>query len=61
MSTTDKVRHSTNDKLAEVHDRLVSAIEELVSGEDWRAFLEASQRLHSYSASNVLLILGLPA
>lgn len=58
MSTTDKIRQPTNDKLAEVHDRLVAAIEDLVSGEDWRAFLEASQRLRSYSASNVLLILS---
>jgi antirestriction protein ArdC len=58
MSTTDKVSQPTNDKLAEVHDRLVAAIEDLVSGEDWRAFLEASQRLHTYSASNVLLILS---
>lgn len=58
MSTTDKVSHSNNDKLAEVHDRLVAVGEDLVSGEDWRAFLEASQRLHSYSASNVLLILS---
>ena len=57
MSSTDKDRHSNNDKLAEVHDRLVAAIEDLVSGEDWRAFLEASQRLHAYSASNVLLII----
>jgi antirestriction protein ArdC len=57
MSTTDKIRQPTNDKLAEVHDRLVAAIEDLVSGEDWRAFLEASQRLHTYSASNVLLII----
>jgi len=57
VPTTVKIRHSTNDKLAEVHDRLVAAIEDLVSGEDWRAFLEASQRLHTYSASNVLLII----
>jgi antirestriction protein ArdC len=47
-----------DDKLAEIHDRLVQAIEHLVSGEDWRKFLEASQRLHTYSASNVLLILA---
>jgi antirestriction protein ArdC len=58
MSTTDKVSHPSTDKLAEVHDRLVAAIQDLVSGEDWRAFLEASQRLHTYSASNVFLILS---
>ncbi len=58
MSSTDKIRHTDNDKLADVHDRLVAAIEDLVSGEDWRRFLEASQRLHAYSASNVLLILS---
>jgi hypothetical protein len=47
-----------NDKLADVHDRLVKAVEELVSGDDWRRFLEASQRLHTYSASNTFLILA---
>lgn len=47
-----------NDKLAEVHDRLIAAIDDLVSGDDWRRFLEASQRLHTYSPNNVLLILA---
>ena len=47
-----------NDKLAEVHDRLIAAIDDLVSGDDWRRFLEASQRLHAYSPNNVLLILA---
>jgi antirestriction protein ArdC len=46
------------DKLAEVHDRLIAAIDDLVSGDDWRRFLEASQRLHAYSPNNVLLILA---
>jgi antirestriction protein ArdC len=47
-----------NDKLAEVHDRLIAAIDNLVSGDDWRRFLEVSQRLHAYSPNNVLLILA---
>src|SRR4051794_40428612 len=47
-----------DDKLAAVHDRLVHAVGELVSGDDWRRFLAAAARLHTYSASNVALILS---
>ena len=47
---------TASDKLSATHDRLVAAIEALVSGEDWRAMLEVAQRFHTYSMSNVLLI-----
>ena len=46
------------DKLAEVHEQLTRAIDELVSGEDWTRFLEASRRMHTYSPNNVLLIMA---
>ena len=49
---------ATNDKLAEVHEHLTRAIDELVSGEDWTRFLEASRRMHTYSPNNVLLIMA---
>ncbi len=47
-----------NDKLAEVHEQLTRAIDDLVSGEDWTRFLEASRRMHTYSPNNVLLIMA---
>ncbi len=45
------------DRLAEVHEQLVQAVEALSSGEDWRAMLATAAKFHSYSPSNVLLIL----
>lgn len=48
----------TNDKLAETHEHLVRAIEDLVSGDDWLRFLRFAGRFHAYSASNALLILA---
>jgi hypothetical protein len=46
------------DKLAEVHQQLAGAVDELVSGADWRRFLDLSHRLHTYSTNNLLLILA---
>jgi hypothetical protein len=42
--------------LEEIHDRLVAAVEDLVSSEQWRAMLEVSARFHNYSTNNQLLI-----
>jgi len=42
--------------LEEIHDRLVAAVEGLVSSEQWRAMLEVSARFHNYSTNNQLLI-----
>ena len=47
----------TPDKLDEAHQLLVDGIAALVSGEQWRAMLEASARFHSYSPNNVLLLM----
>jgi hypothetical protein len=41
-----------SDKLADVHDRLVAAVEALVSGDDWQRFLAIAAKLHGYSTGN---------
>ena len=51
-------RHDRSDKLTEAHDRLTEAVEALVSGVDWQNFLTMAAKLRTYSANNVLLILG---
>jgi antirestriction protein ArdC len=51
-------RNDRTDKLAEAHDRLAAAVEALVTGDDWQAFLTMAAKLHGYSANNVLLILS---
>jgi antirestriction protein ArdC len=51
-------RNGRTDKLAEAHDRLAAAVEALVTGDDWQAFLTMAAKLHGYSANNVLLILS---
>ena len=43
-------------KLDEAHNRLVQAVGELRSSDDWLRYLAAMNRFHRYSASNVLLI-----
>jgi len=45
-----------SDTLAETHDRLVSAIEALTTGEEWRRMLDVARQFHSYSFGNLLLI-----
>jgi antirestriction protein ArdC len=45
-------------RATELHLELESKILALVSGDGWAAFLETAARFHSYSASNVLLILS---
>ena len=44
------------DRLAEAHDRLVTAIEALVNGDDWQHFLDTARRFRAYSLNNLLLI-----
>ncbi len=43
--------HAT-DKLTATHDRLVEAVGQLATGEDWRAMLEVSRRFHTYSTGS---------
>lgn len=47
-----------HDKLAEAHRRLAQAVADLVSGDDWKAFLTLAAKLRGSSARNVLLILS---
>lgn len=44
------------DRLTEAHERLTTAVESLVSGEDWQQLLSLAARLHRYSTNNCLLI-----
>ncbi len=50
MSTTDKIR--------QLHETLLSQVQALVDGDDWREFLAVATRFHRYSANNALLILA---
>ena len=50
-TTTERV-----DQLELAHDRLLRAIEALVTGQDWKAMLQVSRRFRTYSVGNVLLI-----
>jgi antirestriction protein ArdC len=51
-------QHHRTDKLTDAHQRLAQAVADLVSGDDWQAFLALAAKLHGYSARNVLLILS---
>src|SRR5688572_7998544 len=44
------------DRLAEAHDRLVAAIENLTTSADWLRFLDTARRFRTYSLNNLLLI-----
>src|SRR5438105_4454091 len=58
LSTTRSVEMTRTDRLTEAHDRLTQAVEAIVTGDDWRRFLDVARRFHSYSANNVFLILA---
>lgn len=45
-----------NDKLKAAHDKLQAAVEEIVSGDDWRRMLKVASKFHNYSFNNQLLI-----
>src|SRR5271166_1779807 len=45
-------------KLDAAHQRLVEAVGELRSSEDWLRYLAFMRRFHNYSASNCLMILS---
>src|SRR5688500_16435198 len=44
------------DRLADAHDRLVAAVENLTTGEEWQRFLDTARRFRTYSLNNLLLI-----
>lgn len=45
-------------RLQALHDRMVSAVESIHSGEDWSRMLAVAARLHSYSTGNLLLLMS---
>src|SRR5215216_3658302 len=45
------------DALAELHQRLADQLAELITGDDWLAFLRASRQFHRYSPHNQMLLL----
>jgi antirestriction protein ArdC len=45
-----------NDKLRAAHDKLISAVEKIVSGDDWKRMLQVASKFHRYSFNNHLMI-----
>ena len=54
--STAAVRADPADRLAAAHTHLVSAVEALAGGDEWRRMLTVAARFPTYSANNVLLI-----
>jgi antirestriction protein ArdC len=54
--STATVRADPADRLAAAHTQLVSAVEALAGGDQWRRMLTVAARFPTYSANNVLLI-----
>jgi antirestriction protein ArdC len=45
-----------NDKLRAAQDRLTSAVEQIVSSDDWKRMLKVTSKFHRYSFNNHLMI-----
>ncbi|MCR6492097.1 ArdC family protein [Cellulomonas sp. P24] len=56
MTTTRTDWPTPEERLAALHDKLVSAVEDLASSEAWMRMLQVAARFPDYSPSNVLLI-----
>ncbi|QIK70970.1 ImmA/IrrE family metallo-endopeptidase [Propioniciclava coleopterorum] len=56
MAATSEQRAAREAKLDELHEKLTSAVEQLVSGDDWREALAFSARFRSRSFNNTMLI-----
>lgn len=54
--TRDQVQTAQEAKLDELHERLTGAVEQLVSGDDWRRALAFAAQFRARSFSNTLLI-----
>ncbi|HHW51470.1 MAG TPA: serine/arginine repetitive matrix protein 2 [Pseudoclavibacter sp.] len=52
----EEERAARDAKLEELHERLTAAVEQLVSGEDWKRALEFAARFRARSFRNTLLI-----
>lgn len=56
MASTLEQRAAREAKLDELHEKLTGAVEQLVSGDDWRDALAFAARFRSRSFSNTMLI-----
>ena len=56
MATRQEAREVREAKLDELHKRLTSAVEQLVSGRDWARALAFAARFRSRSFNNTLMI-----
>ena len=56
MATSEEARAARDAKLDALHEQLTSAVESLVSGEDWKQALEFAARFRARSFNNTLLI-----
>jgi hypothetical protein len=54
--TKEQYREHMAVKVAAAQEVLAAEVGSLVSGEDWRQFLDFQAQLHDYSANNVMLI-----
>jgi len=43
-----EVTVSTTDKIRQLHEQLLTQVQALVDGDDWRAFLAVAPRFHRY-------------
>ncbi len=56
MATREEARAAREAKLEELHERLIGAVERLVTGEDWGRAMVFAARFRSRSFNNTLLI-----
>jgi hypothetical protein len=56
VATDEEARAARDAKLDALHERLTGAVEQLVSGDDWRRALEFAARFRARSFGNTLLI-----
>lgn len=56
MATDEEARAAREAKLEQLHERLTAAVDQLVSGEDWKRTLEFAARFRARSFRNTLLI-----
>lgn len=56
MATDEEARAAREAKLEQLHERLTAAVDQLVSGEDWKRALEFAARFRARSFRNTLLI-----
>ncbi len=56
LGSREQYREHMAAKVAAAQEVLAAEVGSLVSGEDWRQFLDFQAKLHDYSANNVMLI-----